>query len=53
MMNLPIQENLRKEIAETRKLGEKLKFFPVVFEIYTKETLEDLSEVLSFRKAVR
>lgn len=53
MMNLPIQENLRKEIAETRKLGEKLKFFPVVFEVYTKETLEDLSEVLSFKKAVR
>lgn len=42
-----------KEIVESSKQMGKLKFFPVIFDVYTEELFEDIYTLAEFRKALK
>lgn len=52
-INLPLNDEVKQMIAESKQMGEKLKYFPVVFEMYSDEMLEGLFVIADFKKNIK
>ena len=50
--NLPLSDNIKKMISESKQMG-KLKFFPVVFDLYSEELLPSVFTLLDFKKNIK
>jgi hypothetical protein len=50
-LNLPLSDDINKMISESKQMG-KLKFFPVVFDLYSDELLPSVFTLLDFRKNI-
>lgn len=51
-LNLPLSDDINKMISESKQMG-KLKFFPVVFDLYSDELLPSVFTLLDFRKNIK
>lgn len=51
-LNLPLSDDINKMISESKQMG-KLKFFPVVFNLYSDELLPSVFTLLDFRKNIK
>lgn len=51
-LNLPLSDDIKKMISESKQMG-KLKFFPVVFDLYSDELLPSVFTLLDFRKNIK
>ncbi len=51
-LNLPLSDDINKMISESKQMG-KLKFFPVVFDLYSDEMLPSVFTLLDFRKNIK
>ena len=51
-LNLPLSDDINKMISESKQMG-KLKFFPVVFDLYSDELLPSVFTLLDFTKNIK
>ena len=51
-LNLPLSDDIKKMISESKQMG-KLKFFPVVFDLYSDELFPSVFTLLDFRKNIK
>lgn len=47
---LPFPEDLRQMIIEAKQMGERLKFFPVIFGMRSKDQLKALFDLMDYKK---
>lgn len=52
VMNLPLADDVKRMIAASQQMG-KLKYFPIVFELYTDELFEAVFLLVDFRKSTK
>ena len=50
VLGLPVSEDFKDVIKESKRMGEKLKYYPLIFEAKTEEFLNDLFVLFEFRK---
>lgn len=50
---LPINNEAKQMIAEIKRMGEKLRYFPIVFELHSEEQLETVYPLADFRKGIK
>lgn len=53
LLNLPLDDETKQIIANSNILGEKLKFFPLVFELNSEKMLESVYTLADFRKSIK
>jgi len=51
--SLLLPDEVLRMIAEARQMGERLKFFPVVFDLRSDEIFEGLFELAEFKKRIK
>ena len=51
-LSLPHSDNTKKMIADAKQMG-KLKFFPLVFDLYSNEMFDELFIIIDFRKKLK
>jgi len=51
-MSLPLKDEVKRMIAASLQMG-KLKYFPVVFELYTDEMFDAVFMLVDFRKSLK
>jgi hypothetical protein len=52
ILMLPIGEEVKKMIVDSGQMG-KLKFFPIVFDLYSDDNLEELHTILNYKKSLK
>ena len=52
-LSLPLDNEVKQMITNSTQMGEKLKFFPLVFDLDSNEMLEAVYTVANFKKSVR
>lgn len=53
LLQLPLTEDVLQNISDAKQMGERLKFFPVVFDLRSDEMFEDLFEIMNFKKKMK
>lgn len=53
LLQLPLSEDVKMMIQDANQLGERLKFFPVVFDMSSDELFGDLFEMVNFKKTMK
>lgn len=51
--SLPLDDETRQMIDDSKQMGEKLKFFPLVFELSSDEKFEAIYTLVEFRKGLK
>ena len=51
-LNLPLSDEVKKMIEDAKQMG-KLKFFPLVFDLCSKELFNEIFTLINFRKALK
>lgn len=52
-MSLPVNDEIKQLIVASKQMGDKLKFFPIVFELNSNELLEGLYTLADFKKNIK
>ena len=52
LLNLPLSNKVKQMIKESDKMG-KLKFFPLVFDLFSDEMFEDVFNLMNFKKSIK
>ncbi len=52
VLDLPLDNEIKKVIEDSEQMG-KLKYFPVVFELYTDKMFDSVFQLIDFRKKVK
>jgi hypothetical protein len=50
--NLPLDDEVKQMIADSKQMGNKLKFFPLVFELRSDKMFEAVYTLADFRKSI-
>ncbi len=53
MLNLPLEDEVKQMIAESKQMGARLKYFPITFEMHSEEMLETVYTLSDFRKNIK
>lgn len=51
--NLQLDDEVKQMIADSKQMGEKLKYFPLVFELHSDEMFEQVYTLADFRKSIK
>ena len=51
-LELPLNDDTKEMIANAKQIG-KLKFFPLVFDLYSDEIFDELFTIIDFRKVLK
>lgn len=51
--NLPLDDEVKQLIADSKQMGEKLKYFPLVFELRSDEMFEAVYTLADFKKSIK
>jgi len=51
-LNLPLDDDVKHMLTDAKQMG-KLKFFPLVFGLYSNELLDDIYTLADFRKMIK
>lgn len=50
---LPLDDEVKRMIADSKQMGEKLKYFPLVFELHSNDMFEAVYTLADFRKSIK
>lgn len=50
---LPLDDEVRRMIADSKQLGSKLKFFPLVFDLCSDKRFEAVFSLVDFKKSIK
>lgn len=53
LQKLPLPSDVTQMIADAEQMGERLRFFPVVFDMHSDEMIGALFEILNFKKRLK
>ena len=53
VLSLPIDDEAKQKIADSKQMGKQLKFFPVVFELRSDEMFEEIYKLIDFKKRIK
>ena len=52
VLNLPLDDDVKNIIADSKQMG-KLKFFPLIFDLRSNESFDDVYTLVNFRKMLK
>lgn len=52
-LSLPLGDEVKRMIADSKQMGKKLKYFPLVFELHSDEMFELVYTLADFRKSIK
>jgi hypothetical protein len=50
---LPLADEVKQMLADSKQMGRKLTYFPIVFELHSDEMLEAMYTLADFRKSIK
>lgn len=50
---LPLDDEVKRMIADSKQMGNKLKYFPLVFEVSSQEIFEAMFSLADFKKSIK
>ena len=53
VLNLPLADKVSRMITDSKQMGNKLKFFPLVFDLYTDEKFGAIFFIVDFKKRMK
>jgi len=53
IVSLPLDDEVKQMIADSKQMGNKLSFFPLVFELYSYEMFEAVFSLADFKKSMK
>jgi hypothetical protein len=53
VLKLPLEDEVKQMIANSKQMGDKMKFFPLVFELYSDEMFDAVYTLADFRKSMK
>ena len=53
VLELPLEDNVKEMIANSKQLGEKLKFFPIIFDLYSDEMFKAVFSLVEYKKSIK
>ena len=53
ILGMTLSNEVNQKISESKQMGNKLKYFPLVFDLYSNEMFEDIFSLIEYKKTIK
>jgi hypothetical protein len=53
ILGMTLSNEVNQKISESKQMGNKLKYFPLVFDLYSNEMFEDIFNLIEYKKTIK
>ena len=50
ILGVSLSNEVKQKVSESKQMGNKLKYFPLVFDLNSNEMLEDIISIIEYKK---